>query len=39
MHISTTFATSGLAQPMIAVWIPNIVFSFVAFYLYKKAQK
>ncbi len=39
MHISTTFATSGLAQPLIAVWIPNIVFSFVAFYLYKKAQQ
>jgi len=39
MHISTTFATSGLAQPMIAVWIPNFVFSCVAFYLYKKAQQ
>jgi len=39
MHISTTFATSGLAQPLIAVWIPNIIFSFVAFYLYKKAQQ
>lgn len=39
MHISTTFATSGMAQPLIAVWIPNIVFSFVAFYLYKKAQQ
>jgi lipopolysaccharide export system permease protein len=39
MHISSTFATSGLAQPMIAVWIPNIIFSFVAFYLYKKAQQ
>ena len=39
MHVSATFATSGLAQPMIAVWIPNIIFSFVAFYLYKKAQQ
>lgn len=39
MHVSTTFANSGLAQPMIAVWIPNIIFSFVAFYLYKKAQQ
>jgi lipopolysaccharide export system permease protein len=39
MHISTTFATSGLAQPIIAVWIPNFVFSCVAFYLYKKAQQ
>lgn len=39
MHVSTTFATSGLAQPMLAVWIPNIIFSVVAFYLYTKAQK
>jgi len=41
MHISTTFATSGssLFTPMIAVWIPNILFSFVAFYLYKNAQQ
>ncbi len=40
MHVSTTFATSGMGlQPIIAVWIPNIVFSFVAFYLYKKAQQ
>lgn len=39
MHVSTTFATTGMAQPMIAVWIPNIIFSFVAFFLYKKAQQ
>lgn len=39
MHVSTTFATSGMAQPLIAVWIPNIIFSFVAFYLYKNAQQ
>lgn len=41
MHISTTFATSGSTNitPIIAVWIPNIIFSFVAFYLYKKAQQ
>lgn len=39
MHVSTTFSTSGLAQPLIAVWIPNIIFSFVAIFLYKKAQQ
>lgn len=39
MHISTTFATSGMAKPIVAVWIPNIIFSFVAFFLYKKAQQ
>lgn len=40
MHISTTFATSGLSiQPLLAVWIPNIVFSFIALFLYKNAQQ
>ena len=39
MHVSTTFATSGMAQPLIAVWIPNLIFSFIAFYLYKNAQQ
>lgn len=40
MHISTTFATSGSdLKPLLAVWIPNIVFSFVAMIVYKFAQK
>jgi lipopolysaccharide export system permease protein len=40
MHVSTTFATSGESiRPLMAVWLPNIIFSFVAFYLYKKAQQ
>ena len=40
MHISKTFATSGQSiQPLLAVWIPNFVFSIIAFYLYKKAQQ
>ena len=40
MHVSTTFATSGtFDHALLAVWIPNIIFSFVAFYLYKKAQQ
>lgn len=40
MHVSTTFATSGLLdQPIIAVWIPNIIFSVIAFFLYKNAQQ
>lgn len=40
MHVSTTFATSGESiKPLLAVWLPNIIFSFVAFYLYKKAQQ
>ncbi|MBI3520309.1 MAG: LptF/LptG family permease [Bacteroidetes bacterium] len=39
MHISTTFATSDMGPPLLMVWIPNIIFSFVAFYLYKNAQQ
>jgi lipopolysaccharide export system permease protein len=39
MYVFTTIATTGFAPPLIAVWIPNIVFSFVAIYFYKTAQK
>jgi len=39
MQVTTTFAASGLVSPMIAVWIPNFVFTFLALYLLKKAQK
>lgn len=39
MQVTTTFAASGLTSPLVAVWIPNIVFAFLAFYLIKKAQK
>lgn len=37
--ISSTFAISGNVPPMIAVWIPNILFMFIAIYLYTKAPK
>lgn len=39
MQITTTFAASGLVSPLLAVWIPNIIFSFLAFYLLRIAQK
>jgi lipopolysaccharide export system permease protein len=39
MQVTTTFAASGLVSPLIAVWIPNIIFSFLAAYLLKIAQK
>lgn len=39
MYIFTTIATTGFASPMLAVWIPNLIFSFVAFYFYKNAQQ
>ncbi|WP_439184124.1 LptF/LptG family permease [Carboxylicivirga taeanensis] len=39
MTISTTFAVNGNMNPMLAVWLPNIVFTAIAFYLYIKAPK
>ena len=39
MQISTTFATNGNLPPMLAVWIPNIIFSAVAYLLVKKTPK
>ena len=39
MQISTTFATNGNLSPLIAVWIPNIVFMFIAVLLVKTAPK
>jgi len=39
MQISTVFATFGNLSPIIAVWIPNIVFGILAFYLLKIAPK
>ncbi|MCU7693466.1 LptF/LptG family permease [Haoranjiania flava] len=38
-RFSTIFSTKGNLPPMIAAWIPNIIFVFVAIYLYKKAPK
>ncbi|MBQ8673588.1 MAG: LptF/LptG family permease [Bacteroides sp.] len=37
--ISSTFAVNGNVPAIIAVWIPNILYSFIALYLYKKAPK
>lgn len=37
--ISSTFAVNGSMPPVLAVWIPNIVYAFIAIYLYRKAPK
>ena len=37
--ISASFATNGGWPPMLAVWIPNIIFSIVAFILYRRTPK
>lgn len=36
---SMTFSTHGGLSPLLGVWTPNIIFTFVAFYLASKAQK
>ena len=35
--VSATFAINGNTPPIVAVWIPNILYSFIAIYLYRKA--
>jgi lipopolysaccharide export system permease protein len=35
MQFSTTFAIKGDLTPLLAVWIPNIIFSFIALYIYR----
>ena len=37
--IASTFAINGNMPPAIAVWIPNVLYAFIAFYLYQKAPK
>jgi lipopolysaccharide export system permease protein len=39
MYVFTTIAKTGFAPPLIAVWIPNLIFSAIAFYFYSNAQK
>ncbi|MDD2438392.1 MAG: LptF/LptG family permease [Massilibacteroides sp.] len=39
MTVTSTFAVNGLVSPMIAAWIPNILYSFIAIYLYTKAPR
>lgn len=35
--VTSTFAINGYVSPMIAAWIPNIVFTIVAVFLYRMA--
>jgi lipopolysaccharide export system permease protein len=38
-RFSTIFSTKGNLPPLLAAWIPNIIFVWVVYYLYKKAPK
>lgn len=37
--VTATFAVNGNTPPIVAVWIPNILYSFIAVYLYRKAPR
>lgn len=36
--VTATFAVSGYTSPMVAMWIPNIVYLMIGIYLYRKAS-
>jgi lipopolysaccharide export system permease protein len=38
-QVTTVFATSGMLIPSIAMWIPNILYGGLAFFLYRQAAK
>lgn len=38
-RLSVVFATKGDFSPLLAAWLPNILFGLFAFYLYRKAPK
>ncbi len=38
-RFSTVFATKGNLPPLLAAWLPNIVYTLIALYLYRKTPK
>jgi lipopolysaccharide export system permease protein len=38
-RFSTVFATKGNFPPLVAAWVPNIVFTCVAYWLYRRTPK
>ncbi len=39
MQFSSQFSISGNLSPLLAVWIPNIVYAIIGYYLYRLAPK
>jgi len=39
MQFSSQFAIGGSLPPLLAVWLPNLIFAVVAFFLYRMAPK
>ncbi len=36
--VTSTFAVSGYTSPLVAMWIPNILYIFIGIYLYRRAS-
>lgn len=39
MTVTSTFAVSGYTSARVAMWIPNMVYSIIAIYLYRRASR
>lgn len=39
MQVSTVFAVNGNTPPLIAVWIPNLLYSVIAFFVFRWAAR
>ena len=39
MTVTQPFAQSGQTSPMVAMWIPNIIFLLIAIFLYIRASR
>lgn len=39
MTVTQTFAISGYTSPRLAMWIPNIIYTIIAIFLYKRAAQ
>ena len=39
MNVTQSFALSGLTSPLVAMWIPNLIYMSIAIFLYLRASK
>ena len=39
MSVTSSFAVSGLTSPMVAMWIPNLIYAIIAVVLYRRASR
>jgi lipopolysaccharide export system permease protein len=39
MTLTQSFAINGITSPLVAMWIPNLVYSLIALYLYFRASR